>query len=201
MALFKRSLSMKPEDVDQTIQLWKKNGMHLPPPQVFKQLVIKEYATRHNINTFIETGTYLGETIDYCKSSFNKLISIELDVALFNNATNKFAHENKITIYHGDSGILLEKVLTDIEETCLFWLDGHYSEGITAKGELNTPIISELNHIFNHPVSNHIILIDDARLFVGRNDYPTLDHLSDFVANNKPNLKFSVENDIIRISK
>ena len=129
------------------------------------------------------------------------MISIELDFDLFHNAKNKFAHEKKITIYHGDSGILLEKVLTDIEEPCLFWLDGHYSEGITAKGELNTPIINELTHIFNHSIDNHIILIDDARCFTGEDDYPTLKFLQDFVNDKNPNLQFKVENDIIRIYK
>jgi hypothetical protein len=184
-----------------TIKLWEKNGMPVPPPQRFKQLVIKEYANKYKTTIFIETGTYLGETIDYCKSIFKKVISIELDVTLFNNAKHKFAHENKINIYNGDSGILLEKVLTNIEEPCLFWLDGHYSEGMTAKGELNTPIINELNHIFNHQIDNHVVLIDDARCFTGEDDYPTLDYLRDFIYEKDPNMQFKVENDIIRIHK
>jgi hypothetical protein len=46
-----------------------------------------------------------------------------------------------------------------------------------------------------------VILIDDARCFTGENDYPTLDELKSFVAERKPNHKFSVEHDIIRIHK
>ena len=86
-----------------------------------------------------------------------------------------------------------------INERAIFWLDGHYSDGITAKGDLNTPILKELEAILSHNIKDHIILIDDARCFVGKDDYPTIEQLKNFVYKRNNNLKFEIEYDIIRI--
>jgi len=135
------------------------------------------------------------------KKSFSKIISFELDQTLAAQAQKRFANDNHIQVVQGDSGKLLPDYLATIYEPCLFWLDGHYSGGITAKGTLETPIKNELTAILSHPVNGHVILIDDARCFTGENDYPTLDELKNFVAERKPNHKFSVEHDAIRIHK
>jgi hypothetical protein len=81
----------------------------------------------------------------------------------------------------------------------LFWLDGHYSGGITAKGRTDTPVAEELEHILTHPVMGHVVLIDDARCFVGQDHYPTLDELKEMILNKRPDWVFDVENDIIRV--
>jgi len=88
-----------------------------------------------------------------------------------------------------------------VEKPCLFWLDGHYSGGNTAKGEKETPIMEELRQICAHPVKNHLILIDDAREFTGQNDYPTIESLRTFVGARLPGYGFDVKDDIIRIYK
>ena len=136
--------------------------------------------------------------IDKCKTVFSKIYSIELGLHLFESAKTKFAQYSHIQILHGDSSLLLQDVLKNIDRPALFWLDGHYSEGITAKGELNTPIVSELTHIFKHS-EKHVILIDDARCFVGKDDYPTLNELKNLMKNDNRYKNFFVENDIIRI--
>lgn len=79
-----------------------------------------------------------------------------------------------------------------------FWLDGHYSGFETAKGDLETPVSSELESILRSKI-NHIILIDDARLFTGKNDYPSVEELKNYVLSKKNYYSFEVENDIIRI--
>lgn len=114
------------------------------------------------------------------------MISVELDQKLYENASRSFSNDPQI--YQGDSGQVIEKLLKDLDQPCLFWLDGRYSEGFTAKGELNTPIINELKHIFNDPIKNHVILIDDARCFIGENDYPSMQYLKGFVAHYNNNL-------------
>jgi hypothetical protein len=132
-----------------TLKQWHQRGRPIPPPHIYKLSVIKQYASLFQSPVFIETGTFLGETTEACKHLFKKLITIELDQKLYENACNKFSNEKNISIYQGDSGQVLESVMVNISQPCLFWLDGHYSEGITAKGELNTPIINELKIIFN----------------------------------------------------
>lgn len=44
----------------------------------------------------------------------------------------------------------------------------------------------------------HILLIDDARRFIGQHDYPTLESLERFVVKNHPNRISEVKDDIIR---
>jgi hypothetical protein len=180
---------------------WEKQGRPSPPPHIIKEELIHDYAKTFNTQILIETGTYLGDMVHAMRKSFSRIISFELDHNLATQAQNRFANDNHIQIIQGDSGKLLGDHLSAIDEPCLFWLDGHYSGGITAKGALETPIKNELTAILSHPVDGHVILIDDARCFTGENDYPTLDELQKFVAERKPNHKFSVEHDIIRIHK
>src|SRR3569832_2297469 len=178
---------------------WEKQGRPSPPPHVIKEELIRDYAKNFNTQILIETGTYLGDMVHAMKKSFSRIISFELDQTLAAQAQQRFANDNHIEIVQGDSGKLLGDYLATINEPCLFWLDGHYSGGITARGTLETPIKNELTAILKHPVNGHVILIDDARCFTGENDYPTLDELKTFVAEHNVNHKFSVEHDVIRI--
>ena len=180
---------------------WEKQGRPSPPPHIIKEELIRDYAKTFNTNILIETGTYLGDMVHAMKKSFSRVISFELDQTLATQARQRFSSDSHIEIIQGDSGKLLGDYLANINEPCLFWLDGHYSGGITAKGPLETPIKNELTAILSHAVDGHVILIDDARCFTGENDYPTLDELKSFVAARKPNYKFSLEHDVIRIHK
>jgi hypothetical protein len=178
---------------------WEKQGRPSPPPHIVKEELIRDYAKTFNTHTLIETGTYLGDMVHAMRKSFSRILSFELDEKLARDAQKRFAGDHHIEIIQGDSGKLLGDYLAKINEPCLFWLDGHYSGGVTAKGALETPIKNELGFIFTHAVDRHVVLIDDARCFTGENDYPTLDELQNFVAERKPNHKFSMEHDVIRI--
>lgn len=181
------------------VKNWIISGKPVPPPHLVKQQVIIELSRSHSIYTLIETGTYLGEMVSAQKDFFKAIYSIELSVPLYLKAQNKFSEYQHINLLQGDSSKVLPKIISSIKEPCLFWLDGHYSAGITAKGELCTPIWQELNTIFEHPIKNHVILIDDARDFDGSNDYPTLEQLKHFVYRHQPESSFEVRDDIIRI--
>jgi hypothetical protein len=177
---------------------WLKNGKPLPPPHIVKQLAIKEYAKRFRLTSFIETGTYQGEMIDAVKGTFDKIFSIELEKKLCEEACRKFDRYEHITILQGDSGEKLIEVLSQLNQPGLFWLDGHYSGGETAKGELDTPIMKELDSIYRHPLAKeHIILIDDARCFNGEGDYPGIAALENSAKSAGFDC-FEVKDDIIR---
>ena len=181
---------------------WAYEQYPVSPPDRVKSDVVKEYAQKFNIETFVETGTYLGQMIDGTKENFKEIISIELDKDLFERAKNRFSGYKNITILQGDSSELLPKYIKNIRKPILFWLDAHYSAGFTAKGILNTPIMKELESILIHPLNTeHVILIDDARYFNGEDDYPTLHELRQFAMNKNPNLMLNVMDDIIRIHK
>ena len=182
------------------LRKWFKTDI-IHPPHILKQKIVKMYAKKFLINTFIETGTLLGEMIEATKKMFKKIYSIELNDELFKNAQKKFTKDKHISIIQGDSSEVLSIILSKIKQPCLFWLDAHYSAGITAKGGLETPIRQELNIILDNSKFNHVILIDDARMFIGKNDYPTLKELRNFISKKRPNYSFIVLNDIIRIHK
>ena len=177
---------------------WVSSGMLIPPPHSVKQMTVKAYARIHGVTVLIETGTYLGEMVSAMKHVFNRVYSIELGDELYQKAEKKFSRNPHVSILHGDSTKVLPGILEQIKTPCLFWLDGHCSAGITAKGEKETSVIGELTHILSHPVKEHIILIDDARLFTGQNDYPTLEELQVLVLDTNPDHVLEVRDDIIR---
>ncbi|MBN1898232.1 MAG: hypothetical protein JW827_05615 [Spirochaetes bacterium] len=166
-----------------------------------KQNIVKEYARKNTIRIFIETGTYLGNMINAVKRIFKTIHSIELDNHLALQAKKRFSRFSHITIWQGDSSKILPAILTGISEPCLFWLDAHYSGGVTARAEIDTPIKQELSHIFDHRIKDHVILIDDARYFIGKDSYPELDDLKKWVNQKCPDKEFYVKYDIIHIHK
>jgi hypothetical protein len=180
---------------------WHKKGKPVPPPHLIKQRTVKEYAKRFSIRTLVETGTYCGDMVNATKNIFGKIFSVELDKTFYEQAKKKFAKFAHISIIQGDSSEVLPYILAEVTQPCLFWLDAHYSGGNTAKGDIETPIMRELRLIFDRAHGEQVILIDDARAFVGQNDYPTLEQLRTFVLKRHPDWVFEVENDIIRIHK
>lgn len=180
-------------------ETWLQNGAPTPPPHIAKQHIIKEYQQKYHIDILVETGTFLGIMVEAQKKRFKKIISIELGIELFEAAQIKFANDKHITIIQGDSGKVLPKILETIEMPAIFWLDGHYSEGITAQGDKDCPIFEELDAIFGSSNKlNHILLIDDARCFIGTGDYPTIENLTKYVKAKNENYQVEVKHDVIR---
>ena len=177
---------------------WKRKGCPVPPPHQVKKMVIEEYQKRYGCSVLVETGTYLGDMVGAQENNFKRIISIELDQHLYERAKRKFRKKSNITIYHGDSSKVLPQILTTITENAIFWLDGHYCAGFTAKGDKETPIYEELEVIFQDSIHDHILLIDDARLFTGGRDYPTIKELSDFIRGKNKDYIVEVKDDIIR---
>ncbi len=181
------------------IIIWFKNGKPIPPPTAVTQKVVKEYAKKFCINIMIETGTCTGNMVYSTRNIFAKIFSIELNENLYKKAKKRLKDFKNIRLFQGDSAELLPKMLNHVNTPCLFWLDAHYSGGATSKGDLETPIIKELVHIFSHHILDHVILIDDARCFTGNNDYPKIESLVKFVQSKNKGLVFVVKDDIIRI--
>jgi hypothetical protein len=177
---------------------WESEGCPVPTPHLYKQRLIQEYRMNYNYSTLVETGTYLGDMVEAQRVYFDEIISVELSATLYRNAKNRFKRAKHITIYEGDSGKVLPFIMKNLNKPAIFWLDGHYSKGITAKGDKECPIFEELDAIFSKKDLPHVLLIDDARCFVGNAEYPTIDALSDFIMTNNDKYQISVERDIIR---
>ena len=94
---------------------------------------------------------------------------------------------------------VLPQVLSQIDTPCLFWLDGHYSGGVTGMGDEVSPVLSELRDILAHPTQGHVILIDDARCFRSEEGYPELKEVETLVACEGGGRTIAVKDDIIVI--
>ena len=182
---------------EKELEDWESRGNPLPLPNLLKQRVVLEYGRQFGLHTLVETGTYWGAMVEACKDAFTRIYSIELQKDFYCRARKKFAPYRHVKILHGDSAALLPGLLADISEGALFWLDAHYSGGLTAKGQMETPAMRELELIWSHQVKRHIILVDDARLFDGTHDYPTLSFLSRRAA--LSGWSCQVKDDIIRL--
>jgi FkbM family methyltransferase len=182
------------------VENWIAQGKPVPTPHAVKQEAVRYHAEKYSLNTLVETGTYLGDMVFSMKDIFKKIISIELGSDLYLQARNRFWGLSHIDIIQGDSGQVFSVILPKISDSCLFWLDGHYSAGITARGDLQTPILQELQAIFSHSQKdNHVLLIDDARCFTGQDDYPNINELKELVSQHLPNHSWEIKDDIIRI--
>lgn len=181
------------------ISTWKKKGKPLPPPHVVKQIILREYARKFDLSILVETGTFMGNMVAAMMEDFATIYSIELSKELYEMAKKRFAGVEKVRLIHGDSGEELKKNVGLINKPALFWLDGHYSAGVTAKGKKDTPINEELETILKLPEKRHVIIVDDARLFGSDPAYPTLDELSEQVKSLRSDMQVIVEDDCIRI--
>lgn len=151
----------------------------------------------------METGTYQGDMVEACKCHFFKIVSIELDDRLHARACSRFRDDGNVVLLQGDSGRVLRKFLKGHTEPALYWLDAHYSDGETARGSLDSPVVAEVESILELGTPEDVILIDDARLFgdsaSGYSGYPSIPRLQEMVRFQRPTWHVYVKDDVIRI--
>jgi hypothetical protein len=119
---------------------------------------------------FLETGTLVGETTLNVQPYFEQVYTIELSEGYYNYFNDVKIQNNYDNIfnYFGDSSVVIPNIIESLEkkDRVVFWLDGHWSSGDTAKGEKDCPLIEECKSIdLLYKSDKGIILIDDYRLF------------------------------------
>ena len=158
--------------------------------------MIKAEANRIGAEFLVETGTYLGDTVWYMRNDCAKIYSIEIQPDLAELARKRFKHLEHVDIITGDSSVELMKLIPDLNKPVLFWLDGHYSGGITGSGREECPLMSELAAIRSAKTILSI-MIDDARCFGTEHGYPKLQEVLDYADNQFPEHRCRVENDVV----
>lgn len=191
----------KQEVLDFLFAEWERRGELIPPVHRIKSNAIEEYGKKYKYDTLVETGTYLGKMINAQKENFKKIMSIEIDKKFHEDAIEKFKFDKHISFYLGDSGKLMKQIVDALQGPAVFWLDAHYNSKSTAQLDKECPIYEEMDAIFGQTKFDHVLMIDDARLFVGKKDYPTIQELEKYLKTKRPDYKLEVKNDIIRIVK
>lgn len=178
---------------------WRKRGFDMPAPQGVKWAVLRRYGFARG--DWIETGTYLGDTTAVLARDARHVWSIEPEPTLARKASARFANTTQVTIVHGTSEDRLGDVLDAVNgEPVSFWLDGHYSAGVTFQGETDTPIRQELELIEKRLSGwkSVAVLVDDVRCFDPTNplfvNYPPREWLVDWAVRN--DLSWTIEHDI-----
>lgn len=120
------------------------SGVLPPSPFFVKQAVL----LRHSLpdSTWVETGTYLGQTTTFLSKFAKFVYSLEPDAQLYDRAKRVVRSEN-VTVLNGASEDIFPELLPKLSGNVCFWLDGHYSGDGTYKGPLDTPIVKGLDLI------------------------------------------------------
>jgi hypothetical protein len=177
---------------------WPRNGFRSPAPQMVKRSLFKRYSGQGT--TWLETGTHFGRTTKFLAKHNLRVITIEPVHFLANHAKGRFRKQAKIEVIEGDSESVFEAAILRMTGDVAFWLDGHFSGGITHRGELVTPVAFELQAIEKclKKFDTVTVLVDDFRLFQTASsdagEYPLKDYLITWANNN--GMVWTVEHDI-----
>jgi len=130
--------------------------------EIYQKLRIR-YPHTQTLKTFVETGTFHGETIRKMEPFFERLITIEIAPKLHQEARTRHPSP-KILYILGDSVTELGKISQELSHPTLFYLDAHFSGAGTGKGVKDVPLIEEMEILGKRPHLDCII-VDDVRLF------------------------------------
>jgi len=157
------------------VDLWRLLSFRPSHPHSWSKFrQIKSVARLTKSKNFIETGTYLGNTSYRCRRLFDRVYTIELDSLLYERAREYLAPFKNIECILGDCLVELPKVMSRPEVAdVLIFLDGHFSQGDTSRGDLDEPACEAILSLGEHVGKISAVIIDDFRTFNGRHGVPT----------------------------
>lgn len=208
MALSKQILSNLPEFIQiafhsftkkREIRRWNKDQYKLSSsPLAIKENIIDRYKTKYQIDTFIETGTSYGDMVWRQRNNFAKIYSIELGTHLAKFAEKRFRKRKHIEIRQGNSNTQLQQVLSQVASKSIIYLDAHYSGPDCVRGYQDCVVSDELPAIIKTNI-DHIIIINDAHLYKGERDYPSIEVIRKYILHNYPLSIVKIEDNCIII--
>jgi len=173
----------------------------LYPHSYTKFRAIKSLKSQLNAKTFVETGTYLGVTTRRCAPVFEKVYTIELDEKLAQKANKFLARKKNVEVIQGDATEKLAYVFNHDVRDALVFLDGHFTGGDTACGDMPEPAIEELKLLSQFKKDIVAIIIDDFRLFGTEAGFPSKSSLFQSIEEYFPGFKVNVALDQILITR
>lgn len=196
-----RTLSSLSRTSIDNLKTWHLRNYNSPSPAFVKQNVLLKWG---GSGTWIESGTYLGDTTFFLTKHAQHVITIEPQEKYAIDAQLRFSGLDKVTVVQGLSedvmGGLISSLRPEMQDDVSFWLDGHFSADETFKGPIDTPIVAELGAITDNfsRIQKMTVLVDDIRCFgsnsMNYSDYPSLNFLVDWARSH--NLYWTIEHDI-----
>jgi hypothetical protein len=177
---------------------WRRRRYAAPSPTHVKHAVLLRVGMPEE--TWVETGTFLGETVALLARRARMVYSIEPEPKLQERACRRFAGRRNVEILKGTSEEVLPGLLARLNGDVNFWMDGHYSAGVTFRGPRETPIVEELAAISAAlpRLSRVAVMIDDLRCFEPcaqeHTGYPSRSFLVDWADTH--GLSWHIEHDI-----
>lgn len=119
-----------------------------------------------DFDTFVETGTGLGQTILPLSAHFRELHTVEIKEEFF-EASRLMASAAKapICFYHGPSEEVLPEIIGRLRGPTVFFLDAHWSGEDTGRGSVDVPLLEELRALDAQLPHKALLILDDLRLF------------------------------------
>ena len=147
------------------------------PSEHAKRRHLLELFRERGHRTFVESGTYRGDTTAFFVPHADRLITVEVDPRLYEQARARFVREPKVDVVEGDALVEIPRIVAQLNGPALIWLDGHYSGGETGRGLEVEPALAILERIGDVAPVGTTIVVDDLRLFGRLPDFPRLEDL------------------------
>lgn len=111
------------------------------------------------IRNLVETGTHMGGMALELSPYFDRIDTIELSPVFYQRSREMLQSFPNIYQHQGSSRVILKEVLSRlIVDPLMFWLDAHFSGGLTAHD--GDPLPEELKVITQYRPES-LILVDD----------------------------------------
>jgi hypothetical protein len=140
------------------------------------EVKLQDFVLKHNISEFVETGTGMGDTVEFVRRSIMKIWSIEIIPEIANKAKERFKDDNSVNILNFDSFSGLLVTVTRRDTNFLYFLDAHFpgADFGLAKYEdckdkdIRIPLQKEITAIIKRrgdQIKRDVFIIDDLRIY------------------------------------
>lgn len=142
--------------------------------------LLNAYKRDYYVETGCSTGTGIRRALE---AKFEEIVGIEVLKETVTATKRTFENNSNVRIIQGQSETALAKIIHELNargKSALFFLDAHINPVCVAPGTTN-PLLKELALIGNAFRKDHVIAIDDARLF--GTELPSADKVEKLIKN------------------
>lgn len=145
------------------------------PAHVYKPLLAAMIGLTLGKTIFVETGTFVGQSSYFVSRLFSEVLTVEasVDLALAARRLMEATNTENVKVVQGASVDLLQNLSLEAGQSAVFFLDAHYSTGLTSRLFGACPLVDELTIIFKR-FDNPVIIVDDLRTMTGLGGYPSI---------------------------